>query len=294
MNEVNREAHGGRSETTSARPPLQLARRTLPRLGASVVAEASPLGIAEVVEPVRAESRGTIVGHASANGGRRLSAPVHLVQLIDQARIFIDTDRGFARRCLRDACDLLGAESQDTTTVAAPFQDAVRASGLARWQAKRALDYIEENLGSTLRVREVARLVGLSSSHFFRAFKVSLGVSPGRYVARMRVERAKLMLISTSKSLCDISADCGFADQAHLNRHFRRVVSMPPGRWRRVHASASTRAPEACSRRAVIGEGRSRRLTRPAPSSAGGSLTAVRDNREATLTHPYTTQGVYP
>jgi AraC family transcriptional regulator len=225
MNEVNREAQSGRPEATSARPALR--------------------------------------GQTSPNGARQPSAPVHLVRLIDQARIFFETDREFARRCLRDACDLLGAESQDTTAVAAPFQCAVRPGGLAGWQAKRALDYIEENLGSTLRICKVARSVGLSSSHFFRAFKVSLGVPPGRYVARRRVERAKLMMISTGKSLCDISADCGFADQAHLNRHFRRVVSMPPGMWRRVHGSASTRAAEA--RRAVIREDRSRssRLTRP-------------------------------
>jgi AraC-like DNA-binding protein len=218
MNDVNREAHSGRPETTSARSALGLAPQA--------------------------------------------SEPVHLVQLIDQARIFFETNREFARRCLRDACDLLGAESQGTTAVAAPLQCAVRPGGLAGWQARRAIDYIEENLGATLRVREVARSVGLTGSHFSRAFKVSLGVSPGRYVAHLRVERAKLMLISTSKSLCDISADCGFADQAHLNRRFRQVVDMPPGRWRRVHGLR-------------------------------GSMTAVRDNREATMTQPYTTQGVY-
>jgi AraC family transcriptional regulator len=229
MNEVKVEARSGRSETTSASAALRLARSTFPRLGASVAANANPSGVS-----------------------------ADLVKLIDQARVFFETDREFARRCLRNACDLLGPEPQESTAVAAPFQCAVRPGGLAGWQAKRALNYIEENLGSTLRVGEVARLVGLSSSHFFRAFKVSLGVSPGRYVAHMRVERAKLMLISTRKSVCDISADCGFADQAHLSRHFRRVVSMPPSVWRRVHASTPIRAAETCSRSAVIGEGRSR------------------------------------
>jgi AraC-like DNA-binding protein len=258
MNEVKGDASSSRLETTSAGGALRLARSTFPRLGASVAANSNPSGVWEVFEPMRAESSGTVLGHTPANGSPSPSAPADVVQLIDQARIFFETNREFARRCLRDACDLLGAESQDSTAVAAPIQCAVRPGGLAGWQAIRALNYIEENLGSTLRVGEVARSVGLSSSRFFRAFKVSLGVSPGRYVARVRVERAKLMLISTGKSLCDISADCGFADQSHLNRHFRRVVSMSPGMWRCVHASAPTRGAEACARSAVIGEGRSR------------------------------------
>jgi hypothetical protein len=53
------------------------------------------------------------------------------------------------------------------------------------------------------------------------------------YVAVRRVERAKLMMASTGQRLTDIASACGFADQSHLNRYFRRIVGVSPGLWRR-------------------------------------------------------------
>src|SRR5262249_24813659 len=94
--------------------------------------------------------------------------------------------------------------------------------------------YIEENLESKLATRELAALVSFSRSHFSRAFKRSLGLPPMAYVAKRRVERAKLMMISTGEQLTEIALACGFADQSHLIRSFRRVVGMSPGLWRRA------------------------------------------------------------
>jgi len=54
------------------------------------------------------------------------------------------------------------------------------------------------------------------------------------YVAKRRVERAKLMMISTGEQLTYIALACGFADQSHLNRSFRRMVGVSPGTWRRT------------------------------------------------------------
>jgi transcriptional regulator GlxA family with amidase domain len=110
---------------------------------------------------------------------------------------------------------------------------AVR-KGLANWQTKRALDYIEQNLGSKVEIRQLANAVALSKSHFSRAFKRSLGFTPARYVVIRRVERAQQMMSSTAERLTDIAIACGFADQPHLNRYFRRLVGVSPGVWRRA------------------------------------------------------------
>ena len=83
-------------------------------------------------------------------------------------------------------------------------------------------------------IEEMADVVGLSKSHFSRAFKCSLGSSPMAYVAARRVERAKLMMTSSRERLTDIAFACGFADQSHLNRCFCRVVGTSPGLWRRM------------------------------------------------------------
>jgi len=117
------------------------------------------------------------------------------------------------------------------------FDSDLRRGGLAHWRAKRALAYIEAHLGTKIGSAEVADCVALSKSHFSRAFKQSVGSSPMAYVSARRVERAKLMMISTRERLSDIALACGFADQSHLNRYFRRIVGITPGVWRR-HSAA--------------------------------------------------------
>jgi AraC family transcriptional regulator len=158
--------------------------------------------------------------------------------LVRRAMSCFESDRAAAWRCLADASKLLGKESNETgfQLRAAPY---LPRRGLPRWRAKRAIAYIETNLGSKIAIGEVADFVELSKSHFCRAFKQSLGSSPMAYVATRRVERAKLMMTSSRERLSDIARACGFADQSHLNRYFRRVVGISPGVWRRSVAAPS-------------------------------------------------------
>jgi AraC-like DNA-binding protein len=113
------------------------------------------------------------------------------------------------------------------------LESDVRRGGLAHWRTQRALAYIEAHLGTKIESAEVAQCVALSKSHFSRAFKQSVGSSPMAYVSARRIERAKLMMTSTRERLSDIALACGFADQSHLNRYFRRIVGITPGVWRR-------------------------------------------------------------
>jgi AraC family transcriptional regulator len=145
-----------------------------------------------------------------------------------------ESNRKVAWRCLSDASTLLGGESEAIGVNGPRLQGILRPGGLAAWQANRALEYIEDNLGSKMAIREIADCVALSKSHFSRAFKQSLGSSPMAYIAARRVERAKLMMISTRQMLTDIALACGFADQSHLTKSFRRVVGMSPALWRRA------------------------------------------------------------
>ena len=153
--------------------------------------------------------------------------------LLRQAINFLDMDNQVARRYLSDAVALLGTEAAETDLNTPLTGFTFRAGGLTRWQARRTLSYIDTNLGSKLAVNELANLVGLSDSHFSRAFRHALGCPPMAYVAVSRVQRAKLLMSSTAESLSDIALACGFADQSHFNRSFRRWVGVSPGAWRR-------------------------------------------------------------
>jgi AraC family transcriptional regulator len=93
-------------------------------------------------------------------------------------------------------------------------------------------------------IEDLANVVALSRSHFSRAFKRTLGFSPMEYVVVRRVERAKAMISGTREPLAEVALACGFADQAHLNRRFRDIVGISPGRWRRSNAQLAKSIPE--------------------------------------------------
>jgi AraC family transcriptional regulator len=179
------------------------------------------------------------------------SASVRVGDLVRQAMSFFETDRKAAWRCLSDASTLLGPDAQELG-LNTPNVDKLKPGGLAIWQARRTLAYIEANLASKMDIDDLAAVVALSRSHFSRAFKHCVGMSPMEYVVARRVERAKVMIRGTREPLAEVALACGFADQAHLNRRFRDIMGISPGRWRRSNPplvkvgprlSAESRAP---------------------------------------------------
>lgn len=103
--------------------------------------------------------------------------------------------------------------------------------GLVPWQKRRLMELIESNLDGELRLSNLAEECGLSVSYFTRSFKRTFGVSAHRYLIARRVERAKILLKSSSAPLSEIALESGFADQAALSRTFRAVVGTSPKRW---------------------------------------------------------------
>jgi AraC family transcriptional regulator len=109
------------------------------------------------------------------------------------------------------------------------------SGGLAPWQIRTTKSLVSERLAERISVEELADGAGLSASHFARAFKASLGMSPHAFVMQQRLERARALIVGTDMPLCEVALVCGFADQAHLSRLFRRVVGFSPSAWRRLN-----------------------------------------------------------
>ena len=106
--------------------------------------------------------------------------------------------------------------------------------GLPAWQTRRVVAHVEANLSRRILVQELARLLGLSASHFCRAFKCAFGASPRDYVLRRRIEVAQALMLTTSEPLSSIAVNCGMCDQQHFTRSFRRIVGETPSTWRRA------------------------------------------------------------
>ena len=103
------------------------------------------------------------------------------------------------------------------------------------WQLCRVLAIIESRLSERFVVSDIAHAVRLEPSQFTRAFRASIGLPPHVYVIQRRVERAKRLMLASRQALSSVALDCGFADQAHFSRVFRRHVGQAPFSWRRSH-----------------------------------------------------------
>lgn len=106
--------------------------------------------------------------------------------------------------------------------------------GLAPWQERRAKELILANLDGEIPLEELARECGVSRSHFAKAFRVSTGVPPHKWLVQQRIERAKHYLTTTALLLGQIALVCGFADQSHFTRTFVGLVGTSPGNWRKM------------------------------------------------------------
>jgi AraC family transcriptional regulator len=89
-------------------------------------------------------------------------------------------------------------------------------------------DYIEAHLDEPIEVGALASIAGRSPFHFTRLFAQAVGVSPHRYVVRLRLERAVELMRDGRSGLAEIAACTGFADQSHLSRWVRRVYGVSP------------------------------------------------------------------
>ncbi|MGH3629867.1 MAG: helix-turn-helix domain-containing protein, partial [Sciscionella sp.] len=112
------------------------------------------------------------------------------------------------------------------------FREQGSPDGLTFHQERVVRDYVQAHLGENLALDDLAASVALSRYHFIRRFRQSTGTTPHEFVLQQRVERAKAMLRRTSTPLLDIACTCGFADQSHMTRVFRKRVGVTPGRFR--------------------------------------------------------------
>ena len=97
-------------------------------------------------------------------------------------------------------------------------------------QMLNAIDFIDANLDDTnLTIEKIAKAINLSPFYFARSFKKEFGISPHCFIINKRFERAK-KLLRGNLPISEIAYICGFSDQSHLTRVFKKYLGFTPGK----------------------------------------------------------------
>ncbi len=97
----------------------------------------------------------------------------------------------------------------------------------------RAVDLIHRNYTSRINLERAAREAGMSISSFVRAFKRETGITFTLYVNRLRIARAVTLLKEDKASMSDIAFACGFTNQFHFTRTFKKIMQTTPSRYKK-------------------------------------------------------------
>ena len=117
-----------------------------------------------------------------------------------------------------------GGQSQFSAAMSLQTSDRRQIEELRSW----AFDHLDEDLT----VEKLAARAGMSPRHFARVFVQETGITPARFVERLRVEAARRRLEESRDKLEKIATDCGFGSLSSLRRSFLRVLRVPPADYR--------------------------------------------------------------
>jgi AraC family transcriptional regulator len=103
---------------------------------------------------------------------------------------------------------------------------------LSSRRLSQIVDYIQSHLDEDMSLRTLAALLDMSPHYFCHLFKRVMGLPPHQYVIQQRVERARLLLKRRDRTIADIALECGFGNQSHLTKQFKKLYGITPKKYR--------------------------------------------------------------
>ena len=99
-------------------------------------------------------------------------------------------------------------------------------------KVKLVLNYIHDNYSNNISINTLANICDYSEYHFMRFFKKHIGMTCIQYINNYRLEKASLLLNSTSKPIMDISLEVGFDNLSYFNKLFKNKYNLTPKEFR--------------------------------------------------------------
>jgi len=105
-----------------------------------------------------------------------------------------------------------------------------------KFEIEKVLDYMHQKFGEKLTVGKMANIAKMSESNFIRCFKKQTGISPMEYLIEIRLNKAKKLLVSDTKSITEISLMCGFNSISHFSASFTKHYKISPSDYKRSYS----------------------------------------------------------
>ena len=153
-------------------------------------------------------------------------AVIHQIGLAIVSAMTNETAAG--RMFVETASATLAARLLETYSDSGACKSLEPAHRIDHARLRRTVDYISANLDREITLAQLAEVAALSVFHFARTFTRAMGVSPSRYVSRMRLEKAMAEIVAGKLSLAEIAFRAGFSSQASFTRAFFRVTGLTP------------------------------------------------------------------
>ncbi|QFZ86191.1 helix-turn-helix domain-containing protein [Variovorax paradoxus] len=108
--------------------------------------------------------------------------------------------------------------------------------GLSPRAQRQVKEFLRENLDQKVELQALAAQAGVSPFHFSRAFKVSFGLPPHKYLLSLRIQQAATLLRGTREPITDVALSVGFSSSGEFARAFRQAMNCTPREFRQANA----------------------------------------------------------
>lgn len=106
------------------------------------------------------------------------------------------------------------------------------ATKLTAVQLRQVEEFLHASLDGHFTFGELAASVGLSRTAFFQRFSKTFEQTPQQYLQRLRIDQARMLIKAGHLTLAEVATTCGFADQTHMTRFFKKFLGRTPGQYR--------------------------------------------------------------
>lgn len=102
--------------------------------------------------------------------------------------------------------------------------------------AYNIMNYINHHFAEEITVDKIAAELYLNKNYIAHVFKEKTGYSLIGYAIALRINRAKVLLTKTDKSITQVAEECGYDDFTYFSRQFKKSTSLTPSAYRKTHA----------------------------------------------------------